>query len=338
MSDYYSLLGCSRTSSVDEIKKAYRKAAMKHHPDKGGDEAIFKKISHAFDVLSDPKKKERYDRFGTESDQPEIDPTDIFNSFFGDSPFEGFFKRHRQNDTIHNLSLSLEDLYIGKSVQFSHSHTVRCDKCHANMNKCSMCRGTGKIVMVVNLAPGIQQRIHQSCQKCDGKGFENNSCNKCNGKGFIKENRKINFDIKPGSSNDERYIIKEMGNFENGFQTDLVVVIKEISHPRLKRSGDDLILEHTIDLYEALTGVKFRFKHLDGKAYIFKSPENLVVNNESKYKIDGLGMKKKRLLIKFDIIFPTRVITQKELLSKALDIKPREFEETDRVMYMQIIK
>lgn len=140
---YYEILGVSKSASPDDLKKAYKKAAIKNHPDKGGDPEKFKELAQAYEVLSDPEKREIYDQYGEDALKEGMggggggghDPFDIFSSFFGGSPFGGGGssrgrRQRRGEDVVHALKVSLEDLYLGTSKKLSLSRNVLCSKCN----------------------------------------------------------------------------------------------------------------------------------------------------------------------------------------------------------------
>ncbi|KAJ0083447.1 hypothetical protein Patl1_30235 [Pistacia atlantica] len=157
---YYEILGVSKNASQDDLKKAYKKAAIKNHPDKGGDPEKFKELAQAYEVLSDPEKREIYDQYGEDALKEGMgggggghDPFDIFQSFFGGSPFGGGSSRGRRQrrgeDVVHPLKVSLEDLYQGTTKKLSLSRNVICSKCNGKgsksgaSTKCVGCQGTG---------------------------------------------------------------------------------------------------------------------------------------------------------------------------------------------------
>ena len=174
----YKALNVNKNSSQDEIKKSYRKLALKNHPDKGGDPENFKKIQAAYDVLSDPEKRQRYDQFGLEGiDEnngrgggfPGSNGPDIFNMFFGGNRRRQAQQRKRKGEpTIHNINITLNDLYNGKISKIAINRKV----IKGVQNICSACNGTGRIVQRIMIGPGMMQEIQSTCDVCRGRGKE----------------------------------------------------------------------------------------------------------------------------------------------------------------------
>ena len=170
-SKLYDILEVNPNANENEIKKAYRKLAMKHHPDKGGDPEKFKEITHAFEILSDSEKREKYDSLGSdfENQSPGIDPMDMFKNFFEpDMMFGGFGnarRPHRNNVKTVELMMSLDDMYKGKTSKFRITRKIRCDAC--NLSLCSVCKGKGRMKHTVQIAPGMIQQHVRHCGACN---------------------------------------------------------------------------------------------------------------------------------------------------------------------------
>ncbi|ERN00161.1 hypothetical protein AMTR_s00111p00054240 [Amborella trichopoda] len=208
-SRYYDILGVSKNASQDELKKAYKKAAIKNHPDKGGDPEKFKELAQAYDVLSDPEKREVYDQYGEDALKegmggagPSHNPFDIFESFFGGGGFGGGSSRGRRqkqgDDVVHSLKVSLEDLYNGTSKKLSLSRNVLCPKCKGKGSKsgasgrCSGCQGSGMKVSIRQLGPGMIQQMQHVCPDCRGSGeviSEKDKCTQCKGNKVTQEKK-----------------------------------------------------------------------------------------------------------------------------------------------------
>lgn len=237
--DLYEILGLPRSASDNDIKKAYRKLALRYHPDRQGGksdtekkaaEEKFKEISFAYSILSDPEKKQRYDQYGITDDQQQMsggfDPSEIFKHFMGgfggmfggddDSPFGSFFSgsRRKQNQPQKGQSIrmqipvSIEEILNGVHRDIKYDIKVRCDKCHGaggdGVESCPHCHGTGMITEVQRTGFGMIQNSHP-CQYCGGTGqIIKNKCKECRGTGFKTKEVTVRIDCQPG--------------FENGYQ------------------------------------------------------------------------------------------------------------------------
>ena len=322
----YETLEINSDASENEIKKAYRKLAMKHHPDKGGDSAKFKEISAAFEILGNKDKKEKYDNFGiTDDSGPSsghhggMDPMDIFSQMFGGNPFGNFQQRPRKNVQSINFNISLNDLYTGKDVKMKIERNVSCNTCNGTGSKdpvkrCVQCNGSGIYQKIVQIGPGMVQRMQGMCPKCEGKGtFTENKCFRCKGSCIIKESTFINVTISPGSENDDYIILQDKGDYipDSKLYSDLKLILKQRNHSLLKRKGNDLYINYSISLSDAIFGIHIGYRHLDNNDYIFKLQKNTVLQYKSTYVARKMGMKKNNtngdLYINFDIIFPLQI-------------------------------
>lgn len=326
----YETLELTPNASENDIKKAYRKMAMKHHPDKGGDSAKFKEISAAFEILGNKEKRENYDRFGITDDSPQsngpsgmnMDPMDIFNQMFGGSPFgsdlfgERFSRRPRKKVQQINFNISLEDLYKGKDVKMKIERNVMCKDCNGHGSNeppvsCNQCRGTGVFTKIMQIGPGIIQKMQGVCPGCNGKGkVFKGSCNSCKGKGVYHENTFVNVTVNPGADNDERITMQDKGDFdiETMQYSDLQIILKQREHGLIKRKDKDLYIHYNVSLYDTLFGINIGYKHLDDKNYIFKLPPGHVLQYKSTYIARNMGMKNNgHMYLTFDIVFPKHV-------------------------------
>ncbi|KAG8483547.1 hypothetical protein CXB51_022450 [Gossypium anomalum] len=295
---YYEILGVSKNASQDDLKKAYKKAAIKNHPDKGGDPEKFKELAQAYEVLSDPEKREIYDQYGEDALKEGMgggagahDPFDIFSSFFGGSPFGGGSSRGRRQrrgeDVVHTLKVSLEDLYLGTSKKLSLSRNVICSKCNGKGSKsgasmtCPGCQGSGMKVSIRQLGPSMIQQMQHPCNECKGTGETINDkdrCPQCKGEKVVQEKKVLEVIVEKGMQNGQK--ITFPGEADEAPETvtgDIVFVLQQKDHPKFKRKGEDLFLEHTLSLTEALCGFQFVITHLDGRQLLIKSNPGEVV-------------------------------------------------------------
>ncbi len=298
--DYYEVLGVSRDAAADVIKKAYRKMAIKYHPDKNPDnkeaEDKFKEAAEAYEVLSDPDKRAKYDRFGVDglrgggSGFQEMNMDDIFSQFgdiFG-SAFGGFGGfgggqggRHKTVNKGSNLrvkvKLSLEDILSGVEKRIKVTKYIYCPKCNGTGAKngtafhtCSTCHGTGQVTRVTNTFLG-QMQTASTCPTCGGEGkVITDKCTTCFGNGVIKGEEIITLNIPAGVSEGMQLSVSGKGNAaaRGGINGDLIVVIEEEKHPHLQRDGENLIYELYLSFPEAALGTSIEVPTLEGKAKI----------------------------------------------------------------------
>ncbi|KAH1130544.1 hypothetical protein J1N35_001922 [Gossypium stocksii] len=329
---YYEILGVSKNASHDDLKKAYKKAAIKNHPDKGGDPEKFKELAQAYEVLSDPEKREIYDQYGEDALKEGMgggaaahDPFDIFSSFFGGSPFGGASSRGRRQkrgeDVVHPLKVSLEDLYLGTSKKLSLSRNVICSKCSGKGSKsgasmqCPGCQGSGMKISVRHLGPSMIQQMQHPCNECKGTGETINDkdrCPPCKGAKVVQEKKVLEVIVEKGMQNGQKITFPgEADEAPDTITGDIVFVLQQKDHPKFKRKGEDLFVEHTLALTEALCGFLFVVTHLDGRKLLIKSIPGEVVKPDSFKAINDEGMPlyqrpfiKGKMYIHFTVEFP----------------------------------
>ncbi|KAF9514874.1 hypothetical protein BS47DRAFT_1342654 [Hydnum rufescens UP504] len=315
---YYDLLDTTPDASDADLKKAYRKKALRLHPDKGGDPELFKEVTHAYEVLSDPQKRSIYDRSGEaglseQGGMGGMDPQDLFSQLFGGGgPRKG-------KDLVHRITVSLEDLYKGKTTKLALNKTVICLKCDGKGGKagavrtCQGCQGRGIKVILRQLGPMLQQ-IQQPCSECDGKGEvinQKDRCKSCLGKKVTNERKFLEVNIDKGMRNGQTITFSQAADEQPGMITgDVVIVIDEKSHDVFKREGNDLFIEAEIDLLTALAGGAFNIQHLDDHAlHVVLHPGEVIKHGQLKV-IRGQGMPSQRhhemgdLYVRTKIAFP----------------------------------
>jgi len=302
--DYYSILGLSRGASDAEIKRAYKKLALKWHPDvyKGDDQEEakqkFHKISTAYEVLKDKEKREIYDRHGEEGLKQQAhgrgggfsDPFDLFNSFGFGFPGGGGGRRGRQQEaeertgpTLYvELEATLEDLYNGRLLTVTHKKQVLCHRCRGtggenpdDVTTCPVCGGTGVRVTTQQLGPGFITQTQSTCDKCGGKGkVIKGTCPMCKGRKVESGEDTITVLVDKGMREGQEISFQgESWEHPDHQPGDLVFKIKTIDHPRFIRNGNDLHMNFTISLLQALVGFKKSFKHLDGHTVVIERHE-----------------------------------------------------------------
>lgn len=366
----YDILGVPRNASDDEIRKKYRKLALKHHPDrnpnnKEENEVKFKEISHAYEILKDKEKRKMYDDLGEEGLKNMGgggggNPFDIFENIFGarggfgggGNPFGRTTRVRRGKDRIEEIPIELEDLYNNTVKKIDIKQKVLCLDCNGSgaknssfIKECSACGGKGMVMRIINMGPMIQQTTSM-CDKCSGKGKlidEAGICEKCNGSKLVVKKKVISLPIEKGTKDKKKITIPDMAHHDPDAdeQGDLILVINILDHPKFKRQGYNLVIERNILLSEALCGVKFKIYHLDGREILIKTNEIVKPNEE--YRIPKEGLPKDNynygdLIVRFNIIFPETLTNErKHYLTKLLPVKKEEekYKEDIEVKFLE---
>jgi len=338
--DYYEILGVDRNASKEDIKKAYRKLALKFHPDKNPNkdaEGKFKEISEAYAVLYDDEKRRMYDQYGHAGiDQQysqedifrNIDFGDIFKSMGFDDIFEQFFGRRtgfdrgtgrsRGADLRYDIEIGLEDAYNGLETEIHIPRAETCDVCNGNGAKpgtspikCAHCNGTGQARISKRTAFGIFTQV-STCSKCRGHGkIIEEYCSNCNGRGTIQRTRGIEIKIPRGI--DEGSQLRLSGEGEAGGDLYIVVHIKK--HPKFNRNGVDLYCLKELSFPEAALGTKVDVELLGGGVEKLKIPEG--TQNSDVFKIKNKGMSHLRSSGYGDLYVQIQVKTPKTLSKRA---------------------
>lgn len=357
--EMYDLLGVTKDSTPTEIKKNYRKLALKHHPDKGGDVETFKLMTVAYEILSDPEKRALYDKYGKEGLEHGGgggggDASDIFSQFFGGGGGRGRGPSgpKKGEDLMHPLKVSLEDLYNGKTVKLAVNRDVLCGTCDGRggaagaEKSCDGCNGRGMKVQLRQIGPGMVQQMQSVCSDCRGAGKtikESDKCKPCKGKKVKKERKVLEVHIEKGMKHGHKVTFSgEADQAPGTVAGDIIFVIQEKEHSMFQRKATNLILERHISLVEALCGFEMVITHLDGRHLLIKSkPGDVTTPNQLK-SVNGEGMPthgnpfvKGELVIVLKVDFPSSnelTETQKSLLEKVFkrpskDVPPEDSEE-----------
>lgn len=348
----YDVLNVPPSASDAEIKKSYRKLAKEFHPDKNpaaGDK--FKEISFAYEILSDPKKKDVYDRYGLEALQNGMQdggpPGDLISHLLG-----GFFGGGRRGprkaeDTVHPLKVTLEDLYNGKTSKLQLNRCVTCSTCRGKgsisgvTKPCRGCEGRGYKTMYSQIGRRMVQEMRMKCNDCNGERSvipDKDKCTACSGSKMINEAKILEVFVEKGMRNGEKIIFKGEGDQANADEPgDVIIILQEQPHSKFKREGSDLYMIVEIELTEALCGFAFTVKHLDGRNLVVRCPPGKVVNPDSVMGLEDEGMPLLRnpcehgnLYIKFNVAFPSNHFSDEAKL-KVLEtlLPPRPITEVN---------
>jgi len=339
--DYYEILEVSRDCSGAELKKSYRKLAMKFHPDRNhGDkdaEEKFKQINEAYQVLSDEEKRSIYDRYGKEGLERQggysgggmNDFMDIFNSMFGGGFGGGFGQARRNSDQKYaqdfeqEISLAFHEAVFGCEKAIDILYKVPCEECKGSgakdgkMETCDYCKGQGQVVM--RQGP---MTFAQTCPKCRGEGKTvAQKCPKCDGKGFQTKEESVTIKIPAGVDSGNRLRVQGRGNQDKyGRRGDLYItfIVEEDEH--FIRNGSDIYIEVPVFVTQAILGATISIPSLDGKLSLdlkagTKDKEHFVFNGEG--VVDVHTGRKGRLIAQVKMILPEKLnAEQKELLTK----------------------
>lgn len=322
----YQTLGVSKDADESEIRKAYKKLALKNHPDKGGDVEKFKEISAAAEILCDAEKRKAYDQYGLdglEGGGEGHSADDIFSMFFGGGGGGRGGRRGPQKgeDIVHSIKASLEDLYNGKTVRLAISRNKPCLDCEGRGGKvgaeksCSDCSGRGVRVSLRQIGPGMVQQMQSACGNCKGTGKimdEKDKCKACKGNKVYKDRKVLEVNIEKGMAHGQK--IKFSGEADEVPGTlpgDVIIVIQEKEHETFKRKGADLVVTFDLQLSEALCGFVKTITHLDGRVLKIDSAAGHVVKHDSVKLVKGEGMpqhgnifNKGGLFVHFNVKFP----------------------------------
>jgi molecular chaperone DnaJ len=288
--DYYEILGVGKDASADEIKKAFRRAAIEHHPDRGGEENKFKELNEAYEVLKDDAKRKRYDQFGHAGvggnggagnpfggygqgqemhfDFGDLGLGDIFSSFFGGGGGQQQQRQTRGRDLETSVEISFEQAVFGTEVDLNISLDDNCEHCKGTtvepgyeLKNCDQCGGSGQVVTMTRTIFGNIQQA-SVCPRCKGKGkVPEKICSVCHGKGTQPKNLKVPAGIDDGAT----IRLHEHGEaIANGPKGDLYVNVRVKSHKHFTREGDLILSEEHIDMVEAAIGAEIEVNTVDG--------------------------------------------------------------------------
>lgn len=341
MSDYYKILGVEKNANETDIKKAYRKLAIKYHPDKnpGNKEAEekFKEINEAYEVLSDNEKRKKYDMYGKEGlngqMNPDFDPMKMFNEMFGGNfggfgGFNNFGFQHQKTKLkpkpiVQEIYFDLKDFFVGRTKKLKITREIYCRECNGTGNKdkrehkCSKCNGNGVEIEVIKNGFMVQQ-IQRQCRSCGGSGVGVvDKCLKCKGNKMTSETIIVELKVDNRTVDGQKVVFNKMGNEYYGeTPSDIICVIRTNKDKTFTRNGNDLMMNMTIWFKESIFGFVKEIDRLDGSKLKIDSEEFIEPGKRMIIEKEGIN-ESGRLIITFDVKYPKKI--NKEMLN---EIKP----------------
>jgi molecular chaperone DnaJ len=359
--DYYEVLGVGKDASADEIKKAFRRKAVELHPDKqGGDEAKFKEVNEAYEVLKDQSKRQRYDQFGhagvgggasggnpfggygggwsgqnVNFDFGDLGLGDIFGSFFGGGAPQGGHRQARGNDVETRIEVSFEQAVFGTEVDLKLNIDDTCSHCKSTtvepgheLKTCETCKGSGQVVTAVRTIFGnIQQAT--LCPECKGRGkIPEKVCSVCHGKGTERKTQTVQLKVPAGIDDGATIRLREHGEaVANGPKGDLYVHIRVKAHKKFTREGDLILSEEHVSMVDAALGVEIDVDTVDGKVHM-KVPAG--TQSGTDFKLSGHGVPHMRAetrgahIVTIVVDTPTKLSKEQISLLKQFQTVPKK--------------
>ncbi len=349
--DYYEVLGVNKDASADEIKKSFRRAAVEHHPDRGGDETKFKEINEAYEVLKDSEKRKRYDQFGhagvggaaggnpfgggygqgqnVNFDFGDLGLGDIFSSFFGGGGGQqGQARQARGRDVEAGVEISFEQAVFGTEADLNLQLDDNCEHCKGTtvepgyeLKTCDNCKGSGQVMSVTRTVFGNIQQA-SICPKCRGAGkIPEKVCSVCHGKGTRPKKQTVQLKIPAGIDDGATIRLREHGEaIANGPKGDLYVNIRVKSHKQFTREGDLILSEEHIGMIGAALGTEIDVETVDGPVRM-KVPAGTQSGSDFKLSNHGVphlkGGSRGAHIVTIIVDTPTKLSKrQKELLEE----------------------
>jgi DnaJ homolog subfamily A member 2 len=335
-SKFYEILGVEKDASQDDIRRSYKKLAMKLHPDRGGNQEKFQELQHAYEILSDESKRKIYDQYGEEGLKEGgagFEGGDIFDLLHGRAGGAGAAKK-KTKSVLHTLNVTLEDIFMGNKKYLEIQRYRVCQGCKGSGSKdpkantkCTGCQGKGMKVVVRQISMGYIQQTVQ-CPDCKGEGSvikDKDRCTECKGEKMKKVSKTLQVDIDKGAPDGKRYTFAGESDEVPGVEAgDVIVEILVQKHKKFSRKGADLVYTADITLLEALTGFELTIEHLDGRKIIVKPRQGEIIKPGVAKTVKECGMpfydapyKYGNLYVNFNIVFPEKIdISQKESLNK----------------------
>jgi len=357
--DYYDILGVSKSATADEIKTAFRKEAHKHHPDKGGDEAKFKELNEAYQVLGNEQKRKQYDQFGSSFQNGQaggggysqggfggfdfsgfqnggVDMDDLFGGFGDIFGFGGGRGSSKRNQVGHDLemtvSLSFMEAAFGLEKELSFTKNIVCKHCHGNgaepgakVDTCGTCGGSGQVIgMQRTILGNIQTKM--TCSTCDGEGkIYSAKCSKCHGSGVVKEEVKLKVKIPAGINEGESIRLSGQGEAgqKGAAAGDLYLRMRVEKHKKFIRDAYDIRTDEQISVKQAILGDKIDIETIYGPMTL-KIPEGTQSGTVFKLKEKGVTRLQNRGVgdhyVKINVLIPKDLSKKERQTLETLDI------------------
>lgn len=344
--DYYDILGVDKSATKEDIKKAYRKKAIKYHPDKNPDnpeaEEKFKEVSDAYSILSDEQKRQNFDQFGSAEGNPfsgfsgfgnqsfggRFNINDIFNQFSGGNPFDGGQRKVRGQNIAHQINLTLLDVRNGKDENIKYNRNIVCNDCDGfggDTKQCIKCHGSGRIQQIRHTSIGTMSST-VNCDECQGTGLKIiTTCKTCKGNGIVNHKTEVNIKIPKGVNNEQQFQLHNNGHAphkpgNNGVYGSLIIVINVLQHKHFIRRGIDIVYDLKIPITKMILGGKITIPTLENDAIINIKP--YTKNGEIlRLRKKGLADQQGSLgdeLIEISVEIPTRVSNEEKKLLEEL--------------------
>ncbi|MEO6536100.1 MAG: J domain-containing protein, partial [Candidatus Paceibacterota bacterium] len=340
--NYYEILGVDKKASKDDVKKAFRKLAQKHHPDKGGDEAKFKEITEAYSTLSDDKKRREYDNYGQtfaggaqqgqgggnpfggfdfngfQQGGVEFDFSDLFGGGFGDIFSGGRGARtQRGRDISIDIEVSFKESILGGRREVLITKIGKCDICKGDgakpgteMETCSTCNGAGRVHETRNSMLGAFSSV-RTCPTCEGTGkVPKTPCDNCAGRGVLKQQEEIKVQIPAGIDGGEMIRMPGLGEaVKGGISGDLYVKVHVKPHPAFKKDGLNLVMQSPLKLTDALVGTTISITTIDDKTLDVKVPPMTATEETLRIRNKGVATDRGNgdLLIRLSVTMPKKL-------------------------------
>lgn len=360
--DYYEILGVSRDASAEDIKRAFRRMAAKHHPDANPDnphaEELFKELNEAYQVLSNPEQRARYDQFGHQGPGADMGGDfgfggfgDIFDMFFGGAGGGGRRTGPEQGpDLRYDLTVTLNDVLHGLDKEIRVAREETCSHCHGNqaepgtrIETCSQCRGVGQVERITQSFLGNVRRI-ETCSRCRGTGKTvQTPCRTCSGRGVVRAERTLTVSVPPGVDDNTRLRVAGEGaaGRHGGPPGDLIVFIHVKADERFKRDGDDLWTTMEVAFAQATLGADLEVQTLEGKEplHVPAGTQSGSVLRIARAGLPRLGHPTMRgsLNVRVQVVVPTHLSTrEREILRMWAEVRHEPVIAEDKGLFRKV--